>query len=250
MDELSSLSFVDRFSDLSIFFLYGLLFMLAGGAVMSVIDIAERLFLSGNVTKTQYALALILTFFLGLFLQWEGATRELIRLKTQSPTSELQASITARDAQLVEKDRLIQDLKREKDLLVLRNEALTVDAGEKSHRIGQLESAQKDRARRQSIRIHLSKLQDETVEIDKELSISQMGVPPDLIAKITAWEKKALNYISRELGDSEAATFRMAEGTRELPSHVNSFRVEWRDWWYRLWAKKTAIEKLKDQLGR
>ena len=190
MDELSSLSFGDRFSDLVIFFMYGLLFMLAGGAVMTVIDVAERLFLSGKVTKTQYGIALGLTFFLGLFLQWEGATRNLNILKTKSPVNELQASIKMKDNQLLEKDNLIGDLKREKDLLVLRNEALMKEADSKSRRIDQLEHNLNDKARRQSIRNQLSKFQGETEELDKELAVSQMGVQPPLIAKITAWEKK------------------------------------------------------------
>lgn len=249
MDELSSLSLSDRFSDLALFILYGLLASLAGGTVMGIVDAIERLWLKGNVSKAQYGIALGVTFFIGLFIQWEQSTRELDRLKTQSPVSDLRASIATRDAQLAEKDRIIQDIRREKDLLGLRNEALEKDVDAKSQRIGQLENAKKDKARRQSIRSQLGRFIDEAGELDKELAVSEMGVRPDLLAKLTSWENNALNYISRELGEPEAAIFRMAEGAmRGHPPHVNSFRSEWDALWNRLWAKKLAIEKIIDRL--
>ena len=250
MDELSSLSFLDRFSDLALFITYGLLASLAGGAIMGIVDVIERLWLKGNISKAQYGIVLGITFFIGLFVQWELAIRELDKLKTQSPVTELQASIKTRDTQLAEKDRIVQDLKHERDLLALRNEALVKEADAKSHRIGQLENTQKDKARRQSIRNHLSKLLAETEAFDKVLSVSQNAVSPLLITTITAWENKAMNYISRELGEAEALTFKMAEGERVFPPNVVTYRDEWLGWWNRFGAKKAAIEKLQEQLGR
>lgn len=112
-----------------------------------------------------------------------------------------------------------------------------------------LRDVSREKAKRRSIQNQLSKFQDETEELEKELAVSQMGVQPPFIAKITLWETKVLNYISRELGESEAVTFKIAEGERSLASHVNSYQPQWRDWWWRLGSKRSAIERLKEQLG-
>ena len=194
-----------------------------------------------------------------VFLTWQDEYRARINAEKDIAEKTGQISILRQGNEGLEKtlqDRyenyrdILAKQNRVNELLSLRNEALTKDVEAKAHRIDQLEGVKREKARRHAIRKELSKLQSETEKLDKELTMFTMGVHPPLIAKIIAWESKVLGYISREFGESEAGSFRMAEGDRALPTHIGSYLPQWREWWSRLGAKKAAIEKLKNQLGR
>jgi hypothetical protein len=194
-----------------------------------------------------------------VFLTWQDEYRARINAEKDIAEKAGQISILRQDNGSLEKtleDRyenyreVLAKQNRENEQLSLRNEALTKDVEAKAHRIDQLEGVKREKARRHAIRKELSKLQSETENLDKELTMFTMGVQPPLIAKIIAWESKMLVYISRELGEAEAGSFRMAEGDRALPTHIGSYLPQWREWWSRLGAKIAAIEKLKDRLGR
>jgi hypothetical protein len=118
-----------------------------------------------------------------------------------------------------------------------------------TNRLGDKMAVEAEKARRKSIRSILSKLQGETEDIEKDLLRDSMKVAPALIVRITTWETKVFAYISKELGDADAAMFKRGIAYSLTPSEVSSYSREWGNWWMRLGSKNAAIDKLKDQLG-
>lgn len=190
--------------------------------------------------------SLVVGLTASVFLTWQDEYRARIQAEKDIANQSGQIKILEKDKESLGKE--LAKNKNEYDQLRIRNESLTREADANSNRIDQLEGARREKAKRRSTRNELSKLQSEIEEFDKEMATYTMGIQGPIADKVTAWEKKVLDYIYRELGESDAATFRLAEGNRDIPPHVSSYGSDWRAWWIRLGAKKDAIEKLKDQL--
>lgn len=84
MEDLLTLTLGERIADLGLFTLQALVFLLVGGAMMMLIYWTARRLGGDKVSQAQYLTALALSFFLGLFLQWEGSYRNSQPLKTQN----------------------------------------------------------------------------------------------------------------------------------------------------------------------
>jgi septal ring factor EnvC (AmiA/AmiB activator) len=84
VEDLLILTLGERVADLGLFTLQALVFLLVGGAMMMLIDWTARRLGGGKVSQAQYLTALALSFFLGLFLQWEESYRNSQPVKTQN----------------------------------------------------------------------------------------------------------------------------------------------------------------------
>lgn len=210
--DISSLSFGDRLGDLATFLMYGVLFMLAGGAAMTALDIAERIWLSGKVTRTQYLMALGVTFILGLFLQWEQAVREVAEFKKQSPSPDLQSSLHSSQEQIRIKDGQIQDLKRERDLLSVRYDSAHKEVEEFRHqlsgrdkKIHELERQLDDRAKKIAIREQLGRLLAEGEQL-KLRARRDVNKPPPF-KESDEWLNRVAAYLDKEVSHSDTVQF-------------------------------------------
>ena len=108
-----TLTLSERVADLGLFTLQALVFLLAGGAMMMLIDWTARRLGGDKVSQAQYLTALALSFFLGLFLQWEESYRNSQPLTTQNES--LSREIASLRKDLEAKNTNIQTLERRFD---------------------------------------------------------------------------------------------------------------------------------------
>ena len=108
-----ALTLGERVADLALFTLQALVFLLVGGAMMMLIDWTARRLGAGKVSHAQYVTALALSFFLGLFLQWEESYRHSQPLKTQNES--LSREIVSLRTDLEAKNKNIETLERRFD---------------------------------------------------------------------------------------------------------------------------------------
>jgi chromosome segregation ATPase len=113
VEDLLTLTFGERIADLGLFTLQALVFLLVGGAMMMLIDWTARRLGGDKVSQAQYLTALALSFFLGLFLQWEESYRNSQPLKTQNES--LSREIASLSKDLETKNRNIETLERRFD---------------------------------------------------------------------------------------------------------------------------------------
>ena len=108
-----TLTLGERIADLGLFTLQALVFLLVGGAMMTLIDWAARRHGGDKVSRAQYLTALALSFFLGLFLQWEESYRNSQPLKTQNES--LSREIASLRKELEAKNKNVDTLERRFD---------------------------------------------------------------------------------------------------------------------------------------
>jgi hypothetical protein len=113
VEDLLTLSLGERVADLGLFTLQALVFLLVGGAMMILIDWTARRLGGDKVSHAQYVTALALSFFLGLFLQWEESYRISQPLKTQNES--LSREIASLRMELKAKNTNIDTLERRFD---------------------------------------------------------------------------------------------------------------------------------------
>ena len=113
MGDLVTLTLGERITDLGLFILQALVFLLVGGAMMMLIDWTARRLGAGKVSHAQYLTALAFSFFLGLFLQWEESYRNSQPLKTQNES--LSREIASLRMELKAKNTNIETLERRFD---------------------------------------------------------------------------------------------------------------------------------------
>lgn len=127
---------MNELSDFGLFLLFLLrafLYALAGGVIMGALDAASHFFWDGKVTKKQYLWALGATFLLGVFIQWQETQHQLATLNQietmdGNTTHGLNQTIEGLRNSLQEKNNLIQDLKRQNDLLTAKAEAISKES--------------------------------------------------------------------------------------------------------------------------
>ena len=113
MEDLLTLTLGERIADLGQFTLQALVFLLVGGAMMVLIDWTARRLGGDKVSQAQYLTALVLSFFLGLFLQWEESYRNSQPLKTQNES--LSREIASLRKDLEAKNKNVETLERRFD---------------------------------------------------------------------------------------------------------------------------------------
>ena len=113
MEVLLILTLGERVADLGLFTLQALVFLLVGGAMMTLIDWTARRLGGDKVSQAQYLTALALSFFLGLFLQWEESYRNSQPLKTQNES--LSREIASLRKDLEAKNKNVETLERRFD---------------------------------------------------------------------------------------------------------------------------------------
>jgi chromosome segregation ATPase len=113
VEDLLTLTLGERVADLGLFTLQALVFLLVGGAMMVLIDWTARRLGGDKVSQAQYVAALALSFFLGLFLQWEEIYRNSQPLMTQNES--LSREIASLRKDLEAKNKNIETLERRFD---------------------------------------------------------------------------------------------------------------------------------------
>jgi hypothetical protein len=113
VEDLLTLTLGERIADFGLFTLQALVFLLVGGAMMVLIDWTARRLGGDKVSQAQYLTALALSFFLGLFLQWEESYRNSQPLKTQNES--LSREIASLRKDLEAKNKSIDTLERRFD---------------------------------------------------------------------------------------------------------------------------------------
>ena len=113
MEDLLTLTLGQRIADLGLFTVQGLVFLLVGGAIMMLLDWTARRLGGDKVSQAQYLTALALSFFLGLFLQWEESYRNSQPLQTQNES--LSKEIASLRQDLEAKNRNVETLERRFD---------------------------------------------------------------------------------------------------------------------------------------
>jgi len=113
VEDLLTLTLGERIADLGLFTLQALVFLLVGGAMMMLIDWTARRLGGDKVSQAQYLTALALSFFLGLFLQWEESYRNSQPLKTQNES--LSREIASLRKDLEAKNKNVETLERRFD---------------------------------------------------------------------------------------------------------------------------------------
>lgn len=96
----------------SLFLFKSIGYAVAAGMVLGLLDAASHRWWNGSVTKQQYVWALGLCFILGLFVQWQDIQHQFPRDGQSLP----EANQELRNS-LQEKNHIIEDLKRERDLV-------------------------------------------------------------------------------------------------------------------------------------
>jgi hypothetical protein len=113
VEDLLTLTLGERIADLGLFTLQALVFLLVGGAMMMLIEWTTRRLGGDKVSQAQYLTALALSFFLGLFLQWEESYRIAQPLKTQNES--LSREIASLRKDLEAKNKNVETLERRID---------------------------------------------------------------------------------------------------------------------------------------
>jgi chromosome segregation ATPase len=108
-----TLTLGERVADLGLFTLQALVYLLVGGATMMLIDWTARRLGGGKVSQAQYLTALALSFFLGLFLQWEESYRNSQPVKTQNESLSREIAFLRNDLEAKNKD--VETLERRFD---------------------------------------------------------------------------------------------------------------------------------------
>ncbi len=245
MESLSSLTFGERFADLGLFTLHALVFMLAGGAAMTLIDGGERLFLRGRVSKRQYLMALGATFFLGMFLQWEYAYRNLQTVQTQNQS--LSTTMGTLHTDLQTKDKKIETLERQltetgKDTRKTVH-ALQEKVQEKDSQLVSLQNRLSEKAKKAAIRNQLAQLRAEGNRIvDKTLS--NLKSPPPIDER-RQWFTNTLQYLQQNMDADHVEEFKnpptSAMHFMGVPARHDLFAVD-------VEARVKVLQKFTDEL--
>ena len=173
MEDLLALTLGERIADLGLFTVQALVFLLVGGAMMLLIDWTARRLGGDKVSHAQYVTALALSFFLGLFLQWEGSYRNAQPLKTQNESLSREIASLRKDLEAKTKD--VDTLERRFDTFTAQLTEFGKDTGKT------LQALQKKVKERESqlasLRNHPNENQDvvtKVVELTRKTSKAAM----------------------------------------------------------------------------
>ena len=208
-----AITFGEGFADLGLFTLQALVFMLAGGAAMMLIDGAERLFLRGRVSQRQYLVALGASFFLGMFFQWEHAYRNLQTVQTQNQS--LSTTMGTLQTDLQTKDNKIETLERQlrataKDTTVAalqeKVQILQEKVQNKDSQIVSLQNRPSSKTKMAAMRNKLAQLRAQGNRlVDKTLS--NLKSPPPIDER-RQWFTNTLQYLQQNMDADHVEEFK------------------------------------------
>lgn len=228
MEDLLTLTLGERIADLGLFTLQALVFLLVGGAMMVLLDWTARRLGGDKVSQAQYLTALALSFFLGLFLQWEESYRNAQPLKTQNES--LSREIASLRKDLEAKNKNVETLERRFDTFTAQLTEFGKDTGKSlqalqkkvKERESQIASLQnhpnenKDvgtnvveltgRTSKAAMRNQLAQLRAEGKRIiDKTLSTPTSQPPVD---EGRQWFAKTIQYLGQNMDTGHVEEFR------------------------------------------
>ena len=228
MEDLLALTFGERIADLGLFTLQALVFLLVGGAMMTLIDWTARRLGGDKVSQAQYLTALALSFFLGLFLQWEESYRNSQPLMTQNESLSREIASLRKDLEVRNKN--VETLERRFDKFTAQLTEFGKDTGktlqalqkkvkEKESQIASLQNhpnENKDvgtnvveltgKTSKEAMRNQLAQLRAEGMRIiDKTLS-TPTSRPPDDEGK--QWFTNTIQYLQQNMDAGHVEEFR------------------------------------------
>ncbi|MEO8047393.1 MAG: hypothetical protein ABI684_08905 [Nitrospirota bacterium] len=210
-----TLTLGEQVADLGLFTLQALVFLLVGGAMMMLIDWTARRLGGGKVSRAQYLTALALSFFLGLFLQWEGSYRNSQPLKTQNES--LSREIASLRKDLEAKNEEVQTLERRFDKFTAQLTEFGKDTGKTLHalqekvkeresQIASLQRHQNEKTRTVAMKNQLGQLRAEGNRIiDKALSTPTSRPPAD---ERKQWFTNTIQYLRQNMDAGHVEEFR------------------------------------------
>ena len=210
-----TLTLDERITDLGLFTLQALVFLLVGGAMMVLIDWTARRLGCGKVSQAQYLTALALSFFLGLFLQWEESYRNSQPLKTQNES--LSREIASLRKDLEAKNTNVETLERRLDKFTAELTEFGRDIGKTVHaleeklkeresQIASLQNHLNENTKKAAIRNQLAQLRAEGNRIiDKALSTPTSPLPA---AEREQWFADTIQYLRQNMDTRHVEEFR------------------------------------------
>ena len=215
MEDLLTLTLGERVADLGLFTLQALVFLLVGGAMMLLIDWTARRLGGGKVSQAQYLTALALSFFLGLFLQWEESYRNSQPLKTQNES--LSREIASLRKDLEAKNTNVETVERRFDKFTAQLTEIGKDTGktlralqekvkERESQIASLQNHLNEKTRKAAMRNQLAQLRAEGNRIiDKALSTPASRPPAD---ERKQWFANTIQYLRQNMDAGHVEEFR------------------------------------------
>ena len=215
MEDLLTLTLGELIADLGLFTLQALVFLLVGGAMMMLIDWTTRRLGCDKVSQAQYLTALALSFFLGLFLQWEESYRNSQPLKTQNES--LSREIASLRKDLEAKNKNVETLERRIDKFTAQLtefgketgkmlQALQKKVKERESQIASLQNHPNEKSRKSAMRNQLAQLRAEGNRIiDKALSTPTSQPPVD---EGKQWFTNTIQYLQQNMDADHVEEFR------------------------------------------
>jgi chromosome segregation ATPase len=215
VEDLLILTLGERVADLGLFTLQALVFLLVGGAMMMLIDWTARRLGGDKVSQAQYLTALALSFFLGLFLQWEESYRNSQPLKTQNES--LSREIASLRKDLEAKNKNVETLERRFDKFTAQLTEFDKDTGKTLHalqekvkeresQIASLQNHLNEKTRKTAMRNQLVQLRAEGNRIiDKALSTPTSRPPAD---ERKQWFTNTIQYLRQNMDAGHVEEFR------------------------------------------
>lgn len=228
MEDILTLTLGERVADLGQFTLQALVFLIVGGAMMVLIDWTARRLGGDKVSQAQYLTALALSFFLGLFLQWEESYRNSQPLKTENESLSKEVASLRKD--LEAKSKNVDTLERRFDKFTAQLTEFGKDTGktlqalqkkvqEKERQIASLQNhpyENKDmgmnvveltgKTRKAAMKNQLAQLRTEGTRIlDKAVSNPTSRPPAD---ERIQWFDKTIQYLAQNMDTGHVEEFR------------------------------------------
>lgn len=215
MEDLLTLTLGERVADLGLFTLQALVFLLVGGAMMMLIDWTARRLGGGKVSQAQYLTALALSFFLGLFLQWEESYRNSQPVKTQNESLSREIAFLRKDLEAKNKD--VETLERRFDKFTAQLtefgkdtektlHALQEKVKERESQMASLQNHHNEKTGKAAMKNQLAQLRAEGNRIiDKALMTPTSRPPAD---EKKQWFTNTIQYLRQNMDAGHVEEFR------------------------------------------
>ena len=215
MEDLLTLTLGERVADLGLFTLQALVFLLVGGAMMMLIDWTARRLGGGKVSQAQYLTALALSFFLGLFLQWEESYRNSQPVKTQNESLLREIASLRKDLEAKNKD--VETLERRFDKFTAQLtefgkdtektlHALQEMVKERESQMASLQNHHNEKTGKAAMKNQLAQLRAEGNRIiDKALMTPTSRPPAD---EKKQWFTNTIQYLRQNMDAGHVEEFR------------------------------------------
>ena len=215
MEDLLTITLGERVADLGLFTLQALVFLLVGGAMMMLIDWTARRLGGGKVSQAQYLTALALSFFLGLFLQWEESYRNSQPVKTQNESLSREIAFLRKDLEAKNKD--VETLERRFDKFTAQLtefgkdtektlHALQEKVKERESQMASLQNHHNEKTGKAAMKNQLAQLRAEGNRIiDKALMTPTSRPPAD---EKKQWFTNTIQYLRQNMDAGHVEEFR------------------------------------------